>query len=276
MRDDVPPPTDPPSDSVSRLPPQLPLGPTAPAEWFQPAAGLALSHALPAAPAAAIPIASGVAPEAAPLAAGIAPPAAAPGIAAPPAAVAGSAPPAEEDDAEDSGPEVEDEQRGRPQGSEERRTMPRSRSGSRPRDEDAASGARDDQEDEVDLTIRLLSGARIARLSDEAKAELRQIVRKDLPQQHFCDHREDWQAEAAKFAASGAILRMPQLDEKNARAIEEALDFYCEPIPPAQAFLSGIAHRNDRPDKAGQLWDVVRACLQKGALQGAAAAGSLG
>ena len=141
-------------------------------------------------------------------------------MAAPPAAVAGSAPPAEdpaeEDDAEDSGPEVEDEQRGRPQGSEERRTMPRSRSGSRPRDEDAASGARDDEEGEVDLTS-YLSEARIARLSDEKKAELRQIVRKDWKQQHFCDHREGWQANA--LAASGANLRMPQRDEKNARAM---------------------------------------------------------
>ena len=118
----------------------------------------------------------------------------------------------------DSGPEsdLEDED-ARPR---ERRTRPRSRSRSRPRSgADAASGARD----EVDLTS-YLSEARIARLSDEKKAELRQIVRKDWKQQHFCDHREGWQANV--FAASGANLRMPQRDEKNARAMEEALDFY--------------------------------------------------
>ena len=87
------------------------------------------------------------------------------------------------------------------------------------------------------------------------------MARKDLKQQHFCGYREGWQANV--IAASGANLRMPQRDEKNARAMEEALDGCCEPSPPAQAFLSGIAHRNDRPDKAGQLWDVVRALASK-------------
>ena len=86
----------------------------------------------------------------------------------------------------------------------------------------------------MDLTS-YLSEARIARLSDEEKAELRQIVRKDPQQQHVCDHREGWQANA--LAACGANLRMPQRDEKNARAMEEALDIYCEPIPPAEDFL---------------------------------------
>ena len=94
-------------------------------------------------------------------------------------AAPGAEDPAEEDDAEDRGPEVEDERRGR--------CLWRSRSGSRPRDEDAASGARDDEEDEVDLTS-YLSEARIARLSDEKKAELRQIVRKDWKQQHFAKY----------------------------------------------------------------------------------------
>ena len=52
---------------------------------------------------------------------------------------------------------------------------------------------------------------------------------------------------------------MPQRDEKNVRAMEVALDSYCEPIPELQAFLSGIPPKNDRPDNAGQLWDGVRA-----------------
>ena len=56
---------------------------------------------------------------------------------------------------------------------------------------------------------------------------------------------------------------MPQRDEKNAQAMEEALDSYCDPIPPAEAFLSGIAHWNDRRDKAWELWDVVRALASK-------------
>ena len=56
---------------------------------------------------------------------------------------------------------------------------------------------------------------------------------------------------------------MPQRDEKHAWNMEIALDSYCDPIPDAQDFLTGIPHKNDKPSKAGQLWDVVRALASK-------------
>ena len=56
---------------------------------------------------------------------------------------------------------------------------------------------------------------------------------------------------------------MPQRVEEDARAMVEALDRYCEPIPPAPAFLNGIAHRNDRRDNAGELWGAVPALASK-------------
>ena len=239
-------------------PPGIVPPPSPPPKAFSGSAE-APSHALPAAPAAAAAIPPEVAPLDAP------PPAAAPGIAAPPAAAAGSAPPAEHpvDDGRhfvggDSGPEsdLEDED-ARPR---ERRTRPRSRSRSRPRSgADAASGAREpEEEDDVDLRSRL-SERQVAGLSDAKKAELRQVVRKDEKQQHICDQRESWQQNP--FAASGA--NMPQRDEKHARDMETELDRYCEPIPERQDFLTGVRHKNDDPEKEGQLWDVVRALASK-------------
>ena len=109
---------------------------------------------------------------------------------------------------------------------------------------------------------------KISKLSDAKKAELRQVVRKAEKQQHICDQRESWQQNP--FAASGA--NMPQRDEKHARDMEDALDSYCEPIPAAQEFLTGIRHWNDdRAKRRAVVGRCARACLQKGALQGAAA-----
>ena len=55
---------------------------------------------------------------------------------------------------------------------------------------------------------------------------------------------------------------IPQ-DEKLSVSRVVGLDRYCEPIPDAQAFLTGIPHKNDEPKKKGQLWDVVRALASK-------------
>ena len=98
----------------------------------------------------------------------------------------------------------------------------------------------------MDLRSRL-SEAQVAALSDAKKAELRQVVRQEVPQQHICDQRESWQQNP--FAASGA--NMPQRDEKHARDMETALDTYCDPIPAAQEFLTGIRHWNDDREKKG-------------------------
>ena len=204
------------------------------AEWCQPAAGSAPSHALPAAPAAA------------------------PAAAIPPEVASLAPPPGDDwniDDGLDSGPEADLDS-----GAPVRRTRPRSRSRPRPRSgADAASGARDEEEeDEVDLRGPL-SDKQVAGLPDAKKAELRQVVKKFAKQKHICDQRESWQQNP--FAASGAI--MPQCDEKHAWDMEILLDSYCDPIPDAQAFLTGIPHKNDKPSKAGQLWDVVRALASK-------------
>ena len=61
----------------------------------------------------------------------------------------------------------------------------------------AASGAGDDEEVDADLTS-YLSEARIARLSETQKADLRQNVKKNWRQQHFFGKREAWQAIASK------------------------------------------------------------------------------
>ena len=116
-----------------------------------------------------------------------------------------------------------------------------------------------DEKDEVDLTSNL-SEAQIARLSDEKKAELRQVFRKQEKQQHFCDHKKGWQANVRR-AASGESLRMPQRDEKNARAMMELLGSYCEPIPQWPAFLTGIPHRSDKKVHRGKLWNPLTPCM---------------
>ena len=186
------------------------------------------------------------------------------------ASAAGGGPPPqtpeEQSDAEESGPDSADDEaaseRGRPAGAPARRNRPRSKSQTRPSDPargSAASGASDDEEPDADLR-RHLSSRRLANLSETAKDRLRQLIRKNAPQVHIGDNKAAWQA---NFTAAGEEWRQNQRTEELADFLPPSLDKYCEPIPSAHEFLTGIPHRNNSADKAGELWDVVRALASK-------------
>ena len=186
------------------------------------------------------------------------------------ASAAGGGPPAqtpeEQSDAEESGPDSADDEaasgRGRPAGAPARRNRPRSRSQTRPGDPargSAASGASDDEGPDADLT-RHLSRRKLADLSETDKDRLRQIIRKNAPQVHIGDNKAAWQA---NLTAAGGEWRQNQRTERLAHFLQPYLDQYCEPIPSAHEFLTGLPHRNDSAVKAGQLWDVVRALASK-------------
>ncbi len=113
----------------------------------------------------------------------------------------------------------------------------------------------------MDLTMHL-SHARIARLSEEQKAELRRVVKKEFPQKHFLDNRVAWRRNAR--AASGAREWIVQRrEEKNEKRMRQELDAYAEPIPTLADFIAGIPHFNSEGNVQGRLWNVVRALASK-------------
>ncbi len=181
----------------------------------------------------------------------------------------GLAPPPEAVDAagEESGPEVEDElsanRRGRRAATQCRR---RSSSKKRPRrvaQAGAAPRARDAEGREEDLT-RHLPPRRIAELSAEQKAELREVVRRASRQQHFLDNRHEWQRQAR--AASGAqpwVIEERCGEDEHEQAMLDYLAEYVDPVPSLEDIVQGIPHFNDDPCYAGKRWDVVRALASK-------------
>ena len=94
----------------------------------------------------------------------------------------------------------------------------------------------------------------IANLPEETKEELRSIPATDLPQEHFRDFKWD--------AAPGAEVNIHPNRARQARVkadLYENVPDWCDPIPTASEWISGIPHWSENSQVRGQKWDPIRA-----------------
>ena len=94
----------------------------------------------------------------------------------------------------------------------------------------------------------------IANLPEETKADLRLVDATEPPQEHFKDFK--W------HAAPGAEVNIHRNLGHQARVRAELFENvpdWCDAIPTAREWISGIPHWNSNPAAAGKKWDPIRA-----------------
>ena len=149
----------------------------------------------------------------------------------------------EEDSDSKSKSEGESSEAEQPQPQRRRRRRSRSRSVAVERRAGQASASGDE-----DLTL-YMSMRKIDKLSEPAKAKLRQVVRSHNRQTKF-----------NRFLEKSAFQPISLLERYRFNAsVHSRLVEFAEPIPTATAFIDGIDHRNNNPSKVGQKWCVPRA-----------------
>ena len=115
--------------------------------------------------------------------------------------------------------------------------------------------ASDSVEEDVILT-QYMSTKRIESLAEDQKARLRQVVATHKQQRHWCEFKGG--DGAASGAYSETVAEM-QARERRRDRLMQVLPAYADPLPSAEEFVTGIEHKSDNADKAGQKWDVPRA-----------------
>ena len=91
-------------------------------------------------------------------------------------------------------------------------------------------------------------------LSEETKEELRSIAATEAPQEHVKDFKWD--------AAPGAEVDIHPNRARKFRVIAdlyEKLPDWCNSIPTAREWISGIPHWSENSQVRGQKWDPIRA-----------------